>query len=129
MLALGVLIFSGLHLLRFARAVALWGFLAELLPISPLYLALSGLVWGLAGLILTCGLWQGRRWASRATLPAVLAYSLYYWLDRMILFPQGGSLNWPFDTALNIILLIVIAWILSRRNSKVYFGEMNDTKS
>lgn len=129
MLAIGVLIFSGFHLLRFMWALELWDFLIGLLPIHPLYLALSGLVWSLIGLIMTWGLWRGHRWAPLTTFLAVLAYSMYYWLDRLILSPSGGGSNLPFAIAANLVLLIVVGWILYRRKSKAYFGEMNDRKS
>ncbi|HEX7974228.1 MAG TPA: hypothetical protein VF498_07455 [Anaerolineales bacterium] len=125
LLALGVLSIAALHLLRLGQAVQEWIFLSGLLPISPLYLALSGLAWGLVGLALASGLWLGKHWAPRLTRLAVPAYGLYYWLDRLLLVnPVVWRTNLPFTAAATLALLVVIFWILSGRKVKAFFGEI-----
>jgi len=125
LLAVGVLILAGINLLRFAISLQQRAFLSSLLPLEPLYLTISGLVWALLGLLLVWGLWSGRGWAVRATQVAVLVYSTYFWLDRIFL-AQGAGRNWPFALAVNLSVLVIVFWILYNRKAKAYFGAMND---
>jgi hypothetical protein len=124
LLALGVLSIASLNLLRLVDAVRLWEFLSKLLPISPLYLALTGLIAGGAGLILAWGLWKGRGWAPRFTRLASLAYMIYYWLDRLLLSnADSRRSNLPFSIGATLVLLALVFWILSRPKAKAFFGD------
>ncbi|MBN2549594.1 MAG: hypothetical protein JXB15_10580 [Anaerolineales bacterium] len=112
LLALGVLLIAGINLARLQQAVVRWQFLDDLLPVSPLYLALGGLVWGLAGLTLAAGLWLRKTWAQRILLPMALAYSLYYWLDRLVFRNAiDHQVGWPFSLGLNLLILAICAWV------------------
>lgn len=125
LLALGVLSIAVLNLFRLVQTIQEWSFLSGLLTIPPLYLALSGLGWGLVGLVLAGGLWLGRPWAPRLTRLASLAYCLYYWLDRLLLVnPAIWRTNLPFTAGATLILLIIVLWILSVRKVKAFFGEI-----
>ncbi len=122
LIATGVLMIAVINLLRLWEALAGWSFWAGLLPISPLYLAVSGLVWGAAWFLLALGLWSGRGWAARLTPIAAWIFSAYYWLDRL-LFRQGAERNsvW-FFAAVNLILLAGIVILLRRPRTKLFFG-------
>lgn len=121
--ALAVLFVAGLNLARLQQVVVRWQFLQELLPVSPLYLALSGLVWGLCGLALAVGLWLGKFWARRALLPLALVFSLFYWYDRLFLKSDAQQLvSWPFSVGLNLLLLGVCAWVYTK--ARTFFGGM-----
>lgn len=126
LLAIGVLIFAGINLIRVVASLQQREFLAGLLPVSPLYLSISGLVWLVVGLILAGGLLLGRHWAIRATLVGVLAYSLYNWLDRLLLAAEKPGYNWLFLVVTNLLLLGIVFWILNNRKAKIFFGELND---
>lgn len=124
LLALGVLILAGINLDRFIEAIRLWEYLSQLLPVSPLYLAVTGLVWGLAGIPIALGLWRGWRWAPRLTRLGVLAYLLYYWVDRLSIENQSGqSVNLPFAAGATLVILVYVFWLLSLRKVKNFFGE------
>jgi hypothetical protein len=69
-------------------------------------------------------LWFGRGWAVRATQLAALAYSLYFWLDRIFL-AHGPGRNWLFVLAVNLLSLFIVFWMLSNRKAKAYFGVMH----
>jgi hypothetical protein len=125
LLAIGVLIFAGINLIRVVASLQQREFLAGLLPISPLYLSISGLVWLVVGLILVWGLWLGRHWAIRATLLGVLAYSLYYWFNRLLLDAEKPGYNWLFSAAINLLLLGIVFWVLNNRKARVFFGAFN----
>jgi len=127
LLALGGLSIAGLNLLRLMDTLRLWGFLKQLLPITPLYLALTGLIAGGIALIAAWGLWKGRGWAPRFTLLAALAYAAYYWLDRLLLSnADSRRANLPFAGGATLILLALVFWILSRPKAKAFFGDDYD---
>ena len=120
LLALGGLSIGGLNLLRFGEAIRQWRFLETLLPVSPLYLAASGLIWGIVWVALFLGLWGGRRWALPGAVLAALAYSLYYWADRL-LSAGGPGINWPFSAGLNLILLLFVFLVPFGRRERDFF--------
>jgi hypothetical protein len=122
-----VLTVAVVYLIRFVLTIVNWDFLAELLPISPAYLAASGLVWGVALPPLAWGLWRGQGWAPRWTLIALLAFSLYYWCDRLLMpgYPSR-NINWLFSASLNLLLLAWSGWILSRPKARTFFGDLHE---
>jgi len=126
LLALGVLTIAGFNLIRFFQAIQLWGFLSEFPTVSPPYLAASGLIWGAAGLALAWGLWRGYALARLFTFIFAVAYTLYYWIDRLWVSSPGFSANLPFSAGLNLILLLVTAWILTRPRARSFFGVMHE---
>ena len=134
LLALGVLIITVVNLTRFVLSLHDWSFLASQPGVSPLYLALSGLVWTLAGAVLVWGLWSAKRWAPRLMQAEALTYALYYWLDLVFLQDHpvgtaGGVLsvvlpsNWLFSAVVTIVCLGYVAWSLGRSKVKVYFSQ------
>lgn len=125
LLAALVLSIAGLHLIRFIQALKTWDFLAGLPGVSPLYLALSGLVVALVGFPLAWGLWRGMAWAARFTRIAALVYILQSWFDRTFLAQEAFQrTNWPFALAATFLLLVWVFFILSRPQAKAFFGDI-----
>ncbi len=142
LLAFGVLIFTCLNLVRFVLSLVEWKFLDQLLQVSPLYLALTGLIWTLVGAITIWKLWKARPDAPRLMQAVALTYALYYWLDHLFLanHPASGNvgivrallpLNWPFSAGVTVVCLAFVAWTFQRRKVKAYFGqvETNDEQA
>jgi hypothetical protein len=125
-LVLGVLTIAGFNLIRFYQAIRLWDFLSEFPTVSPLYLAASGLIWGIAGVTLANGLWRGYPPARRFTLIFIAAYTLYYWIDRLLVSKPELSANLPFFAGLNFILWVATVWILTRPRVRAFFGAMHE---
>jgi hypothetical protein len=123
LLAFGVLIIAGINLYRCVEALLQWRFLAELLLALPMYQMVSGIVWGLAGIPIAWGLWQGTRWAARLTPYATIAYVLYVWIDRLVLRTGLEAYDLPFALGITVVLLASIYWILSRQRVKSFFRE------
>jgi hypothetical protein len=122
MLAVMVLILAGLNLDRLIQSLLQWNFLQALLPISPVFLAASGLVWGAAALVLFVGLWSGRSWAHGLARWGSLAFFLYHWLDRLLLEnPVTWRFKTPFFIGLTVLTLGLVFWILSRPKVKSFF--------
>lgn len=128
MLALGVLILTGVHLTRFVLAIREWTFLSTLpLTTPPLYLALSGLLWGLVGLPLCVGLWRGWPRARLVIRWVAPLYVIHVWLDRSLLASSpAGRVSQPFRMSASVVLLALLYWTLSRRPVKRFFGEMHE---
>ena len=133
LLTLGVLIITGLNLTRFLLSLRYWSFLTSQPGISPLYLAISGLVWTIAGALLVWGLWQAKVWAPRLMQAVALTYALYYWLDLLFLrdHPLRGATpvisvvlptNWQFSAGVTIVCLAFMVWTLGRHNVKIFFS-------
>ena len=124
LLAVGVLTIAGLYLLRLVEAVLQWKFLNSLAGVSPVYLALTGLIWAGVGFPIYWGLWRGYARAARFVPSYLLVFALYYWLDRIWIANRAVSLtNWPVSAALTVIGLAYTFWALRTRASKHYFSK------
>jgi hypothetical protein len=122
LLAVGVLIIASLHLLRLVETLQQWQFLSDLMDISPLYLALTGLIWASTGLPLFWGLWRGHARAAGFAPVYLLVFALYYWLDRIFIANRAISLiNWPFTAVMTVVGLAYMFWALRTRASRKYF--------
>lgn len=120
--ALGVLILSVVHLVRAVRAIQLWAFLSDLLPLSPLYLVLTGLVWFGVGLGLAWMIWRGVPRTGFLVRIAAVAYVLYFWADRLWVSNAGLPVNWPFNVAASILGLAFVYVFFKLRPVEAYFG-------
>ena len=132
LLVLGVLIITVINLVRLVYSLKDWDFLASWPGVSPLYIALTGLIWTLAGAGLLWGLWTGKIWAPRLMQAVALTYALYYWLDVVFLENHGVSgtastallpVNWPFAVGVTVVALSYTEWALTRRKVKQYFHQ------
>ncbi len=125
LLALAVLIFAVVHLIRLVGAIRQWDFLQGWQGVSALYLALSGLGWALVGLPLAWGLWRGRPWAPPAARIAFPAYLLYAWIDRIFIanpeITLDATASWPFMVGASLISLLLVYWSLSRSKARTFF--------
>jgi len=122
LLAVGVLTIASLHLLRLVEVVRQWQFLTDLNGVSPVYQALTGLIWASAGLPLFWGLWRGQASAARFTPGYLLVFALYYWLDRIWIANRAISLaNWPVTAALTVTGMAYTFWALRAQASRKYF--------
>jgi hypothetical protein len=123
LLAMGVLTIASLSLLRLVEAVRQWTFLNSLTGVSPVYQALTGLIWASVGLPLVWGLWRAHARAAKFTPGYLLVFALYYWLDRIWVANHAITLtNWPVTAALTVIGLAYTFWALRTRASKDYFS-------
>lgn len=127
LLGWGVLIIASLNLVRFIQAVLQWDFLAGLHGAAPLYIALSGLVWGFLAYILAWGIFKRAGWVPVWARLGVLAYGVYFWLDRWLVQQSSDRwTNWPFILGMMVLLGGWILWTLSRPWNRTYFGELHD---
>ena len=81
LLILAVAVWNGL---RLGETIFFWKTLAKY-GAHPLYIAISGAVWIIAGLLLAWGLWLGKAWGWAATLVGTVGYTAWYWFDRLVI--------------------------------------------
>lgn len=123
-LLLGVLVFTIGMLLRAWNGVRYWAFLSGLpLAVSPLYLALTGALWGLLGLRVMGWLWQGDRRAPAAVSTLTAGYVLYYWADQLIVMtsPLRQS-RWPFSAGMSVLAVVIVIFVLNQPSVRNFFG-------
>ncbi len=99
--------------LRLVQAISFWNIIIEYegKP-GPLYLAISGGLWFIAGLSIAWGLWQRKTWAWFAAVFGFGGYGSWYWFDR--LFLQEPHSNWPFALASTVFFLSCLGMMLRR---------------
>jgi hypothetical protein len=130
LLTLLVLTITIIHLIRFLMALSWWDFLETLPRVSPLYLTLTGFIWGVAGLPLIWGLWLGRRWAPQATMVVSLLYTVYFWIDRLFVANFAVERGrWPFLAGMSLLLLAFVFWSLTRSGSRHFFQKVKREKN
>lgn len=122
LLALGWLIAAILSSLRFTQALSNWDLLLTFgEPVLPLSLAVSGVVWMVVGLICAGGIWFKQIWAGWLSMVAAVLFSIWYWLDRVLLTrSQTAQTNTPFALIATFVLLLIVGGILTLniRNNK-----------
>lgn len=100
--------------LRIVDTIVRWEWLeyAGVLP-GTLYLAITGGMWGIAGLLAAFWILQGRSWGRLVSLAVMLFYVLTYWIDRLF-FAQapGTASNTIFALLVTAIILLVSVLIL-----------------
>jgi hypothetical protein len=110
--------------LRAWNGIMLWETLNELsLAVSPLYLVLTGALWGILGLRTIWWLCQGRQTAPAALRIVTIAYILYFWVDRWLLMISPlRQASWPFLMVVTLLLGSLIFTGLEIPEVKNFFG-------
>ena len=115
-LSLVTLFLSVFGWLRFAEGFSGRQFLREIGPaVLPLYLQLSGLIWGITGIAAAVGIWFRQRWALILLACGLGIFTLWYWLDRILLSAdRDANSNWIFSLVMTAgILAYFIGSILA----------------
>ncbi|MCW5874398.1 MAG: hypothetical protein KIS88_07100 [Anaerolineales bacterium] len=118
-----VLMFTGMQALRLWSAMSSWELLSSLvLRVPPLYFALSGALWALAGAATAYGLARPAPWGGGAAQALALSYTAFFWADRLLAQARGPQdSNWPFLATLGLLLLGSCFAILASPATKAYF--------
>lgn len=120
-LSLGVLTLAMLQLARFGLSLSL-----PSLPLSvpPIYLTLTGAIWGSGALVGAWALYTGRSWAPSFARWGFIAYALWYWADRLLLVRSDYARQTiPASIAISVVLLIVGFWVLQVPKVRRYYRE------
>ena len=117
-------LFSLFNILKLIQVILQWKTLISLqLSIFPLYLAVSGFVWGISGLFITWSFWTGKSWARKPTLVIILLYTIKFWIDLIwIAEPTVLQTRWIINLILTVIGLPAVYLSLYSRSSQNYFN-------
>ncbi len=120
-----VLILSAWGAVRFFAALRWWDVLYEFeSSLSPLYLSITGAVWGMAGGVLFSSILRRKKWTLPAVIASFLIWLIEYWVERLAF--QTSRANLPFAMMCSI-LLITIAWIIAiLPGDKSYFAKSEE---
>jgi hypothetical protein len=122
--------------LNLARAV--WAFrqadaLAEV-PLStsmPMaWLAAMSLVWAIAFVLCSVGLWGLRPWGRTGTLFTVTLYHVNIWFNHVVFDrSQYAKQEWPFALGHTLVVLIAVWGFLNWPSIRRLFSEQKTTES
>ena len=120
-----VLSLSAWGAIRSFAALRWWDVLHEFhARLSPLYLLVTGIFWGIAGVVLLWSLWSGKAWSRLALLASILLWLAQYWIER--LFFQSPRANLPFAVVLSVLFLAVTFAITSNRYTKNFLTKSEE---
>jgi len=106
---------------RLYTAVQTWNVLIEFKSsLSPLYLAVTGAGWGLAGGVLLWSLFTVKTWSRKAISTSAIIWLLEYWLERGF-FYRSPNPNLIFAISLSVCFLGVVLAITRHRSTKIFF--------
>lgn len=121
LLGLGVLTLAAVFLIRLATGLRPPSFPNT---IPTWYLPLTGAFWGTGGLLLAYAMLTGKGWAPALVRLGAVAFTLWYWADRLVLArSEYAALSRPADAAINLTALMMIFWGLNRDGARDYFRE------
>jgi len=123
-LSLVVLLIGVSHLFKFIQVLLNLRILQSLpLTVSPVYLAVDGLVWGVSGLILSWSLWTGRPWAGKAGLILALLFAAAFWIDLIwVSEPEQLQTRWLINLVFTALGLSAVFLSLNLTNSRIFFS-------
>ena len=122
-----VLIITGWQWFRFAIILQSWKLLSEMPLSAPtIYFALSSLIWGSLGNALVLALNSGLGWAPSSLRWISAIFVLIYWADKIVLQVGENINNQVFVLLITLISLAIVFWILSRSETRAYFGVHNE---
>ena len=114
-----VLCLSAWGLLRLLATLRWWDVLDQFQSrLSPIYLAITGAVWMVAGIVLLWSIWAGKRWAYLAVPISIFAWLAEYWLERI--FFQDPRANLIFMIAVTIVVSTMTLLITFNRKTKEF---------
>jgi len=118
------LLFGLFNILKLSQVILQWKTLISLqISISPLYLVISGFIWGISGLFISWSLWVGKSWARKPALGIILLYTFTFWIDLIwIAEPAVLQTHWIINLILTVIGLPAAYLSLYSRSSQDYFN-------
>jgi len=116
LLAFAMLVLSLSGWLRLQQSLARWDDLSQAgLQPGPLYLAITGALAGLAGLVVCIALWRRSRWAPGLTIVVLVSCIIWLWVDRLWIARSPAALtNWPFLLGASAVILTGTIYALHR---------------
>jgi hypothetical protein len=90
---------------------------AEILTLTTI----SGAAWSLAGVFIIWSILQRKNWAGRILILISIAYSIWYWVERLVW--QSPRPNWSFAVIVNLMLLLFVMFTIKSLSREAYERE------
>lgn len=105
--------------LRGIQSIHEWSWLQYLgIVPGPLYLAVTGFVWGSLALAAGIALWMKKGWSYRFARSSVFILILTSWLDRLFFTRfEGAWTNLPFSIGMSAAALAYTLVVLAKKSS------------
>jgi hypothetical protein len=86
------------------------------------YVALAGLIWGLAGLPILWGILRRAEWIPKILWMIGVLYPAIYWVERLFLWaPSRNDGNWLFMLVLTLLWFGLIIWSVRSKRAGQFF--------
>jgi hypothetical protein len=87
------------------------------------YLIISGILTALGGLVGVGSIFLREIWVPKTALITAAVLSLLYWFDQFCFVENTTYINqaWGFSLMVNVFLLGLIAWVLTRKRVQAYY--------
>jgi len=110
---------------RFFASLRWWDILVEYdSSLGPLYLAITGAGWSVAGCVLVWSMFTGKLWTRWATLISAILWLLEYWLERI--FFQSARVDLPFALTSTIIILAITLVSTLHKSTRDFFARSEE---
>jgi glucose dehydrogenase len=120
-----VLSLSAWGAIRSFAALRWWDVLYEFnASLGPLYLLITGVLWGVVGVFLLWSIWSGKAWSRIEIIISMLLWLAEYWVER--LFFQSPRVNLPFALILSALLLAVTFASALNRSAKNFLTKSEE---
>jgi hypothetical protein len=120
-----VLSLTAWNILRLWTALAWRGALTEFAGAQIFALtAIGGAAWSGAGVFVAWSILREKKWAAKALSAAAVAYSIWYWVERLVW--QSPRPNWLFAVIVNLILILFILLITKSLSREAYERKIED---
>ena len=120
-----VLFLSAWGAIRFVAALRWWNVLNEFdARLSPTYLAATGIIWTIIGIVLLWGIFTRRAWSRVAVLASVVAWQVQVWIERLMFESQVSNI--PFVVTVSLLLLGVIIGLTIHKSTRSYLHKSEE---
>ena len=110
---------------RVAAAFRWWDVLLEYdSRLSPAYLAVTGVIWAIAGIALCWSMIRREESARLRLVSAAGVWQAQFWVERV--FFQSERANLPFALTTSAAMLLIIVVITFHRSTIYYFSKSED---
>lgn len=122
-----VLIIAVMNFIRVLAALLFWETLTNIgMSPGPLYIALTGIFWAIAGMALIWSLWIAHPKTKAVTMGFVLLYVIYSWIDRFLFQSSIQRENTPFALIASILVVFYTVFTLLLPSNQNYLLRKNE---
>jgi len=108
LMALGLLVFSILNWMRVGTSISSSHLVVQYASAPlPLYWIITGILWGIIGVVALVSLWLRRTWSLWLIGIGTACFTIWFWLDRAFLQVNPDRWrNWLMNLIINVLILI-----------------------